>query len=110
MLALYHSYLTEYGVPLEKVQEMVEWLKVHKYPISEVENYMKETAFYRGKWIRNNGSKSIAEVLKEFPRLVDNPGMVRIIFVDFYYYFINYFGFIEEIWEVGIQVIFILVI
>ncbi|CAM4570737.1 unnamed protein product [Leuciscus chuanchicus] len=74
----------EYGVPLEKVQEMVEWLKVHKYPISEVENYMKETAIYRGKWIRNNGSKSIPEVLKEFPRLVDNPGMISQDFKQLY--------------------------
>lgn len=64
-------------MPPEKFQEMVDWLKMHKYPISEVENYMKETAVYRGKWIRNNGSKTIPEILKEFPRLVDNPGMVR---------------------------------
>lgn len=64
-------------MPPEKIQEMVDWLKVHKYPISEVENYMKETAVYRGMWIRKNGSKSIPEILKEFPRLVDNPGMVR---------------------------------
>ncbi|XP_049929405.1 uncharacterized protein LOC126408083 [Epinephelus moara] len=59
----------------EKLQEMVDWLKVNKYPVSEVEAYMKETVIYRGKWIRSNGSKSIPEILKEFPRLVDNPGM-----------------------------------
>ncbi|XP_065096552.1 uncharacterized protein [Paramisgurnus dabryanus] len=68
---------TENAVPPEKFQEMVDWLKMHKYPISEVESYMKETAVYRGRWIRNNGSKTISEIVKEFPRLVDNPGMVR---------------------------------
>lgn len=67
---------TESVLPLEK-QEMVDWLKVHKYPVYEVEALMRETAIHRGKWIRSNGSKSISEILKEFPRLVDNPGMVR---------------------------------
>ncbi|XP_078030276.1 uncharacterized protein LOC144466599 [Epinephelus lanceolatus] len=60
----------------EKLQQMVDWLKVNKYPVSEVEVYMKETVIYQGKWIRSNGSKSIPEILKEFPRLVDNPGMI----------------------------------
>ncbi|KAG7238760.1 hypothetical protein INR49_031276 [Caranx melampygus] len=63
------------GLPPEKLQEMLDWLKVNKFPVSEVEAYMKETATYRGKWIPSNGSKSIPEMLKEFPRLVDSPGM-----------------------------------
>ncbi|RXN29585.1 hypothetical protein ROHU_013880 [Labeo rohita] len=66
----------ESGLPPEKIQEMVDWMKVHKYPVS-VEGYMKETAIYRGEWIRSNGSKSIPEILKEFPRLLDNPGMEK---------------------------------
>ncbi|KAF5902298.1 uncharacterized protein DAT39_007973, partial [Clarias magur] len=67
---------SEDAVSPEKMKEMVDWLKVNKYPISEVENYMKETAVYRGKLIRSNGSKSIPEILEEFPRLIDNPGMI----------------------------------
>lgn len=64
-------------MPPEKIIEMVEWLKVNKFPVSQVEDYMKQTALQRGRWIRSNGSKSLPEILEEFPRLVDNPGMVR---------------------------------
>lgn len=63
-------------MPPEKIKEMVDWMKVHNYPVSEVEDYMNKTAIYRGEWIRSNGSKSMPEILKEFPRLLDNPGMV----------------------------------
>ncbi|KAI2646123.1 Carboxylic acid reductase [Labeo rohita] len=44
----------ESGLPPEKIKEMVDWMKVHKYPVSDVEGYMKETAIYRGEWIRSN--------------------------------------------------------
>ncbi|KAA0718498.1 hypothetical protein E1301_Tti021987 [Triplophysa tibetana] len=37
---------------------------------------MKETALYRAKWIRQNGTKSIAEVVREFPHLLSTPGMI----------------------------------
>ncbi|KAA0716592.1 hypothetical protein E1301_Tti019184 [Triplophysa tibetana] len=63
------------GLPPERIQEMVDCMKVHKYPVSEVEGYMKDTAIYRGEWIRSNESKSIPEILTEFPRLLDNPGI-----------------------------------
>ncbi|KAG7224413.1 hypothetical protein INR49_015105, partial [Caranx melampygus] len=69
-------HVTESDLPPEKLKEMVDWLKINKYPVSEVETYMKETAMHRGKWIHSNGSKSIPEILNEFPRLVDNPGMI----------------------------------
>ncbi|XP_034089809.1 uncharacterized protein LOC117557924 [Gymnodraco acuticeps] len=73
-LCTYHS--TEYDVPPEKLLEMVEWMKVNRYPVSQVEDYMNQTALHRGKWIRSNGSKSLPEILTEFPRLLDNPGMI----------------------------------
>ncbi|KAF3833196.1 hypothetical protein F7725_026861 [Dissostichus mawsoni] len=73
-LCTYHS--TESDVPPEKLLEMVEWMKVNRYPVSQVEDYMNQTALHRGKWIRSNGSKSLPEILTEFPRLVDNPGMI----------------------------------
>ncbi|XP_034089971.1 uncharacterized protein LOC117558095 isoform X5 [Gymnodraco acuticeps] len=66
----------ESDVPPEKLLEMVEWMKVNRYPVSQVEDYMSQTALHRGKWIRSNGSKSLPEILTEFPRLVDNPGMI----------------------------------
>ncbi|XP_033989623.1 uncharacterized protein si:dkey-207l24.2 [Trematomus bernacchii] len=65
----------ESDVPPETLLEMVEWMKVNRYPVSQVEDYMNQTALQRGKWIRSNGSKSLPEMLTEFPRLVDNPGM-----------------------------------
>ncbi|XP_034085470.1 uncharacterized protein LOC117554950 [Gymnodraco acuticeps] len=66
----------EYDVPPEKLLEMVEWMKVNRYPVSQVEDYMNQTALHRGNWIRSNGSKSLPETLTEFPRLLDNPGMI----------------------------------
>ncbi|KAK5916337.1 hypothetical protein CgunFtcFv8_011330 [Champsocephalus gunnari] len=66
----------EYDVPPEKRIEMVLWMKVNRYPVSQVEDYMNQTALHRGKWIRSNGSKSLPEILTEFPRLLDNPGMI----------------------------------
>ncbi|XP_028254191.1 uncharacterized protein LOC114453764 [Parambassis ranga] len=60
----------------QNIREMVAWLKANKYPVSEVEAKMKETSIHRSKWIRCNGSKTISEILREFPRLTDNPGMI----------------------------------
>lgn len=68
---------------------MVDWMKVNKYPVSEVEGSMKDTAIYRGEWIRSNGSKSIPEILTEFPRLLDNPGMVKKYFLYYVFFFFN---------------------
>jgi len=57
---------------------------------------MRETAPFRAHWIRENGSKPISEILSEFPRLMDTPGMVNIILTQYLnclsfegYYFIN---------------------
>ncbi|KAL1007159.1 hypothetical protein UPYG_G00082830 [Umbra pygmaea] len=41
-----------------------------------VEHYMKETSIHRAKWIRDNGTKTIMEIFKEYPRLLDTPGMI----------------------------------
>ncbi len=60
----------------ERATQMTEWLKNNIWPASQVEQYMKETAIQRAKWIRDNGSKTIMEIVKEYPRLLDTPGMV----------------------------------
>lgn len=67
---------TEPTIPTEIVQSLVNWLKNNHAPINQVVENMKETASYRAKWIRQNGTKSIAEVLREFPHLLNTPGMV----------------------------------
>lgn len=59
----------------EELKEKVEWLRNNRYPVSQVEEYMKQTAVQRGRWIRET-TRSVQEILIEFPRLVD-PGMVR---------------------------------
>ncbi|XP_073789441.1 uncharacterized protein [Danio rerio] len=55
---------------------MIEWLRNNIWPASQVEQYMKETAIQRAKWIRDDGSKTIMEIAKEYPRLLDTPGMI----------------------------------
>ncbi len=67
---------TEATIPTERAQSLVNWLKMNHAPIKQVVENMKETALYRATWIRQNGTKSIAEVLHEFPHLLNTPGMV----------------------------------
>nr|XP_054591347.1 uncharacterized protein LOC129155155 isoform X3 [Nothobranchius furzeri] len=55
---------------------MTEWLKNNIWPPSQVSQYMLETAIQRAQWIRSNGTMSIREIMAEFPRLVDTPGMI----------------------------------
>ncbi|XP_028826875.1 uncharacterized protein LOC114785189 [Denticeps clupeoides] len=68
--------LPESNVDSERVTQMIEWLRNNIWPASQVEQYMKETAIQRAKWIRNDGSKTIMEIAKEYPRLLDTPGMI----------------------------------
>lgn len=56
---------------------MTEWLKENMWPREQVTDYMQETAVYRAQWIRNNEAKTVPDIIAEFPRLVDTPGMVR---------------------------------
>ncbi|XP_058651083.1 uncharacterized protein LOC131551888 isoform X2 [Onychostoma macrolepis] len=58
---------------------MTEWLKNNIWPLSQVEQYMKETSIHRAKWIRDNGTKTMMEIFKEYPRLLDTPGMDKIL-------------------------------
>lgn len=68
---------TEDTVTPEDAVQMSMWLKTNLWPQSQVADFMKKTAGYRARWIRANGSKAIADIISEFPRLVDTPGMVR---------------------------------
>ncbi|XP_016366511.1 uncharacterized protein LOC107707121 [Sinocyclocheilus rhinocerous] len=66
----------ESNVDSERATQMTEWLKNDTWPASQVEQYMKETAIQRAKWIRDNGSKTIMEIVKEYPRPLNTPGMI----------------------------------
>ncbi|KTF80519.1 hypothetical protein cypCar_00036501 [Cyprinus carpio] len=68
--------IPEPTIPTERAQSLVNWLKNNHAPINQVVENMKETALYRAKWIRQNGTKSITEVLHEFPHLLNTPGMI----------------------------------
>ncbi|XP_028837523.1 uncharacterized protein LOC114791133 isoform X2 [Denticeps clupeoides] len=68
--------LPESNVDSERVTQMIKWLRNNIWPASQVEQYMKETAIQRAKWIRNDGSKTIMEIAKEYPCLLDTPGMI----------------------------------
>lgn len=58
---------------------MKEWMKTNSEPLSTVKEYMEKTAFNRAEWIRKNSDLSMQEVIKEYPRLFDTPGMVLLI-------------------------------
>nr|XP_054598079.1 uncharacterized protein LOC129163728 [Nothobranchius furzeri] len=68
--------LPEPTVSPERAIQMTEWLKNNIWPPSQVSQYMLETAIQRAQWIRSNGTMSIREIMAEFPRLVDTPGMI----------------------------------
>ncbi|XP_026124521.1 uncharacterized protein LOC113106635 [Carassius auratus] len=68
--------IPEPTIPTERAQSLVKWLKNNHAPINQVVENMKETALYRAKWIRQNRTKSITEVLHEFPHLLNTPGMI----------------------------------
>ncbi|KAA0706357.1 hypothetical protein E1301_Tti022809 [Triplophysa tibetana] len=62
---------------MEQVVQMTEWLKYNIWPPSQVEQYMKEKAIHRAKWIRDDGTKAVMEIVKEYPRPLDTPDMKK---------------------------------
>ncbi|XP_049333160.1 uncharacterized protein LOC111195806 isoform X2 [Astyanax mexicanus] len=68
--------LPETEISDERAEAMMEWLKNNIRPLSQVEEYMKQTAIHRAKWIREHGSKTMEEIKREYPRLLDTPGMI----------------------------------
>ncbi|XP_063077443.1 uncharacterized protein LOC134467502 [Engraulis encrasicolus] len=63
-------------VTAERAIEMAQWLQANIWPQSQVKEFMRHTVSYRARWIRANGSKAIGDIIAEFPRLVDTPGMI----------------------------------
>lgn len=61
--------------------QMVAWLKVHVLPLDTVTENMRDTAIYRAKWIREHGTRTVAEIQMEFPHLVGTPGMVGVVLI-----------------------------
>ncbi|XP_063039821.1 uncharacterized protein LOC134435017 isoform X2 [Engraulis encrasicolus] len=68
--------LPEATISEEAAFHMTEWLKENMWPREQVTDYMQETAVYRAQWIRNNEAKTVPDIIAEFPRLVDTPGML----------------------------------
>lgn len=58
---------------------MTKWLKNNIWPAIHVAEYMKDTAIQRAQWTRQNGDKTV-EIVREYPHLLDTPGMVGIFF------------------------------
>ncbi|XP_071852236.1 uncharacterized protein [Apostichopus japonicus] len=63
---------------------MKEWLKNHIEPLSQVHEFMEKTTIKRAEWIRANPGLSISSILKEYPRLIDIPGMIEMDFRRIY--------------------------
>ena len=55
---------------------MKEWLKQHLEPASTIKLYMEKTVINRACWIKENSDLGIKEIMNEYPRLFDTPGMV----------------------------------
>jgi hypothetical protein len=55
---------------------MKEWMKANLEPLSTLKNYMEKTVLNRAEWIRKTPDLPMREVMKEYPRLFDTPGMV----------------------------------
>ncbi|XP_061115670.1 uncharacterized protein LOC133140108 isoform X3 [Conger conger] len=85
--------IPETAVPLERALQMKEWLKHNSEPLSQVQEYMRETAIHRANWIRHTGAKSIGEILQEYPHLLSTPGMISQDFA------IIYDGYADRLFE-----------
>ncbi|XP_078024425.1 uncharacterized protein LOC144463558 isoform X2 [Epinephelus lanceolatus] len=68
----------------DRAMEMKEWLKNNIWPQEQVRDYMVDTAIHRAQWIRSDGSKSLPEILAEYPRFLDTPGMIAQDFAILY--------------------------
>ncbi|KAE8292760.1 hypothetical protein D5F01_LYC07852 [Larimichthys crocea] len=68
--------LPEPIITAEKCLQLTLWLKNNIWPQATVSQYMLETAVHRANWIRQNGTKTIQNIMAEFPRLMDTPGMI----------------------------------
>ena len=62
---------------------MTTWLKYHHTPTQQVEEMMLKTCRARAAYIRRETEKTASELLKEYPRLIDTPGMVRKLGIRF---------------------------
>ena len=70
--------ITEPTITAENSLQMTLWLKNNIWPQTTVAQYMLETAIHRANWIRQDGAKTVENIVAEFPRLMDTPGMVSL--------------------------------
>ena len=52
-------------------------MKNHIEPVAMVKTYMEKTVVSRARWIKENSELTISEIMTQYPRLFDTPGMVR---------------------------------
>ena len=69
-------FFTECTISDKRESQLKEWLRNNSQPLSQIETYMRNTAVYRAKWIRDN-NWTIDQILEEFPHLMTK-GMVGI--------------------------------
>ncbi|XP_046857509.1 uncharacterized protein LOC124450899 [Xenia sp. Carnegie-2017] len=63
---------------------MKQWMKDNWEPFSTLKSYMQKTVLNRSEWIEKTPQLTIREVMKEYPRLINVPGMVEIDFATLY--------------------------
>ena len=66
-------------LPDDDVKEMKAWLQYNTEPKDTVTAYMAKTCRARASWLR----ESLTSPVREWPRLLDTPGMVG-VFVMFF--------------------------
>lgn len=74
-ISLSYSIYKDSQAQAPEVLQKVEWLRHNSHPATQVDEYMRATAEYRAKWVRENVGKDVLEVIKEFPHLLTK-GMV----------------------------------
>ncbi|KAM3597607.1 uncharacterized protein V6R79_006799 [Siganus canaliculatus] len=71
-------HIAESPITGERAIQMTEWLKNNIWSQTQVVTYMRETAIFRAQWIRSNGTVPVPQIIAEFPRLLDTPGMKKL--------------------------------
>ena len=65
----------------------VAWLKDNEQPAHQVTQYMQDTFKQRRKWIKAETSRTVEDILVQYPRLL-NPNMVRFCDIKLICYYI----------------------
>ncbi|KAJ8031513.1 46 kDa FK506-binding nuclear protein [Holothuria leucospilota] len=81
--------LPDPDLPDEEAEEMKDWMKANCNPASQVEEYLKKTAIHRQHMVQDTPGIEPSVIIREYPRLLENPEVILQDFQLLYPQFAN---------------------